>query len=92
MSCRDGQDKRLNQQTKSLKNLFSMKKIMFAILCMSVLYACTEAGEGSEVSKDTTATQKDTMTQVGTGGSATSNDTSSYDRLPTTTTGDSTNH
>jgi hypothetical protein len=69
-----------------------MKKLL-AIFCISLFYACTEAGEGSEVTKDTTNTNKDTMTQVGTGaGSSTSKDTASYERQPSTATGDSTRH
>ncbi|MHA4843036.1 hypothetical protein ACX0G7_02675 [Flavitalea antarctica] len=70
-----------------------MKKLLAAIVCISLFYACTEAGEGSEVTKDSTSTDKDTMTQVGTGtGTATSRDTATYERLPATQTGDSTKH
>ena len=62
-----------------------MKKIIAALLLMSVLYACTEAGEGSEMNKDSTDTQKDTMVQEGTtNGTATSKDTASYERMPST--------
>ena len=68
-----------------------MKKILAALLLMSVLYACTEAGEGSEVNKDSTATDKDTMMREGaTNNSATKNDTASYERMPSTKAGDST--
>jgi hypothetical protein len=68
-----------------------MKKLLAALFCTSLFYACTEAGEGSEVNKDTTNSDKDTMTQVGTGtGSSTSKDTASYERQPSTATGDST--
>ena len=60
-----------------------MKKIIAALLLMSVLYACTEAGEGSEVNKDSTGINKDTMVQEGTtNGTATGNDTASYERMP----------
>ena len=67
-----------------------MKKLLTMICVAGLFTACTEAGEGSEVNKDSTATDKDTMTQVGTGGSATSKDTASYDRMPGTNTGDTT--
>jgi hypothetical protein len=70
-----------------------MKKLLAALFCISLFYACTEAGEGSEVTKDSTSANKDTMTQVGTGtGTSTSKDTASYERLPSTSTGDSTRH
>jgi hypothetical protein len=68
-----------------------MKNLFIAILCASFLYACTEAGEGSEVKTDSTESGKDTITQMNNNaGSATSKDTSSYDRQPTTQLGDST--
>ena len=67
-----------------------MKKLFIVICLATVFAACTEAGEGSEVNKDSTGTNKDTMTQVGTGGSATSKDTASYDRMPATNNGDTT--
>ena len=70
-----------------------MKKLFTALCFISFLYACTEAGEGSEVTKDSTGVDKDTMTQVGTGtGTATSKDTASYERQSSTSTGDSTRH
>ncbi|RYY15821.1 MAG: hypothetical protein EOO04_28005 [Chitinophagaceae bacterium] len=68
-----------------------MKKLLAAFFCISLFYACTEAGEGSEVNKDSTGVNKDTMTQVGTG-TATSKDTASYERQSSTATGDSTRH
>ncbi|HMF73780.1 MAG TPA: hypothetical protein VK616_20005 [Flavitalea sp.] len=70
-----------------------MKKILAALLLMSVLYACTDAGEGSEVNKDSTGTNKDTMIQEGaTNNSAANKDTASYERMPSTKAGDSTRH
>ena len=70
-----------------------MKKLLTGLFCISLFYACTEAGEGSEVTKDSTDTNKDTMTQVGTGtGSSTSKDTASYERQSSNSPGDSTRH
>ena len=68
-----------------------MKKLLAALFCITLFYACTEAGEGSEVTKDSTDANKDTMTQVGTGtGSSTSKDTASYERQSSKPAGDST--
>jgi hypothetical protein len=70
-----------------------MKKLLTALVCISLFYACTEAGEGSEVTKDSTSGNKDTMTQVGTGtGTSTTKDTASYERSSATQTGDSARH
>ena len=69
-----------------------MKKLFAALFCATLLYSCTEAGEGSEVKGDSTDTGKDTITQMSNGGSATTKDTSSYERAPATQLGDSTRH
>jgi hypothetical protein len=61
-----------------------MIRLILAALCASLLFACTEAGDGSEVKQDSTPDGKDTITQMNNSGSATSKDTSSYERLPTT--------
>ncbi|RYG31072.1 MAG: hypothetical protein EOO01_35865 [Chitinophagaceae bacterium] len=67
-----------------------MKKSLIVAICATILYACTEAGDGSEVTKDSTGTKKDTMIQVNSDGSTTTKDTSSYERMPNKTAGDST--
>jgi len=70
-----------------------MNKILATAAVIFMFAACTEAGEGSEVSKDSTGTNKDTMTQVGTGSSSSTGlDTASFERMPSTSTGDSTKH
>jgi hypothetical protein len=65
-----------------------MIRLILAALCASLLFACTEAGDGSEVKKDSTGEGKDTITQMNNTGSATTKDTSSYERLPATQHGD----
>ncbi|RYY27810.1 MAG: hypothetical protein EOO04_09025 [Chitinophagaceae bacterium] len=67
-----------------------MKKVIAALACATFLYACTEAGDGSEVKED--GVGKDTMTTVNSGSGASSNDTSMYERMPTRTAGDTTVH
>ncbi|MET0242561.1 MAG: hypothetical protein ABW174_03795 [Flavitalea sp.] len=67
-----------------------MKKLLIAAMLMTALYACTDAGEGSDPTKDTTGTAKDTMTMTNSDGSTTQKDTSSYERMPNKTTGDTT--
>jgi hypothetical protein len=65
-----------------------MIRLILAALCASLLFACTEAGDGSAVKGDSTSDGKDTITQMNNSGSATSRDTSSYERLPSTQHGD----
>ncbi len=63
-------------------------KIVAMLLSVSLFYSCTEAGEGSEVEES----DKDTMTVVNPGSGATTNDTSSYERMPNRTSPDSTSN
>jgi hypothetical protein len=67
-----------------------MKKVFAALICATMLYACTEAGDGSEAQE--TGVGKDTMTTVNPGSGSSSNDTSMYERMPTRTQGDTTVH
>jgi hypothetical protein len=69
-----------------------MKKLLIACMAI-VLYACTEAGEGSGATQDSTGS-KDTMKLENSGGSATTpnGDTASYERMPSRTSGDTLQH
>jgi hypothetical protein len=63
-----------------------MKKILAILLGISLIYSCTEAGDGSEMEE----TGKDTMSVVNPGSGSGANDTSAYERMPNRTSADST--
>ncbi len=68
----------------------AMKKFLVVLICTAALYACTEAGDGSDAQE--TGVGKDTMTTISPGTGSSSNDTSMYERMPTRTPGDTTVH
>ena len=58
-----------------------MKKIFVIAFGFAALIGCTEAGEGSDVTSDSTA-KKDSMLKVNEDASGSVKDTASYERMP----------
>ena len=58
-----------------------MKKIFVIVFGFATLIGCTEAGEGSDNTADSTA-KKDSMLKVNEDASNSSKDTASYERMP----------
>ena len=58
-----------------------MKKIIIVVAFCAAIISCTEAGEGSNTTTDSSAVKDKTMDATS-GGDASSKDTTSYERMP----------
>jgi hypothetical protein len=58
-----------------------MRRLIFIAACFAAIIGCTEAGEGSDTTPDSTTTKDKVMDASGTPDTS-SKDTASYERMP----------